>query len=107
MRNGTNLQVAYFDQMRTQLDLNRSLADVFAVVGVGASQPHVGTLGGPVAKGSAGSNTRYWGGATIGLMTLGTPSNPPWHHFVVAIAAAVALCLLLESRMPPDRRVAA
>lgn len=29
--------------------LNRSLADVFSVVGVGASQPHVGTLGGPVA----------------------------------------------------------
>ena len=29
--------------------LNRSLADVFAVVGVGASQPHVGTLGGTVA----------------------------------------------------------
>ena len=29
--------------------LNRSAADVFAVVGVGASQPHVGTLGGPVA----------------------------------------------------------
>ena len=29
--------------------LNRSMADVFAVVGVGASQPHVGTLGGTVA----------------------------------------------------------
>jgi ATP-binding cassette subfamily F protein uup len=30
VRNGTNLQVAYFDQMRTQLDLNRSLADTIS-----------------------------------------------------------------------------
>ncbi len=44
------------------------------------------SLGGPVAKGSAGNNTRHWAGATVGLMTIGTPSNPPWHHFVVAIA---------------------
>jgi ABC transport system ATP-binding/permease protein len=30
VRNGTNLQVAYFDQMRAQLDLNRSLADTIS-----------------------------------------------------------------------------
>ncbi|CAG2127722.1 ATP-binding cassette domain-containing protein [Cupriavidus plantarum] len=30
VRNGSNLQVAYFDQMRTQLDLERSLADTIS-----------------------------------------------------------------------------
>ena len=30
VRNGTNLQVAYFDQMRAQLDLSRSLADTIS-----------------------------------------------------------------------------
>ena len=45
------------------------------------------SLGGPVAKGNAGTNTRHWAGSTIGLLTMGTPSSPPWHHFVVAISA--------------------
>ncbi|CAG9178476.1 ATP-binding cassette domain-containing protein [Cupriavidus respiraculi] len=30
VRNGSNLQVAYFDQMRTQLDMERSLADTIS-----------------------------------------------------------------------------
>ncbi|HBD34301.1 MAG TPA: ABC transporter ATP-binding protein, partial [Cupriavidus sp.] len=30
VRNGSNLQVAYFDQMRTSLDLEKSLADTIS-----------------------------------------------------------------------------
>lgn len=45
--------------------LNRSLADVFAVVGVGASQPHVGTLGGPVAT-RASNMIGYYLPASVG-----------------------------------------
>lgn len=36
VRNGTNLQVAYFDQMRAQLDLNRSLADTISPAATGS-----------------------------------------------------------------------
>jgi predicted porin len=45
--------------------LNRSLADVFAVVGVGASQPHVGTLGGTVAT-RASNMIGYYLPASVG-----------------------------------------
>jgi hypothetical protein len=48
------------------------------------------SLGNPVAAGNFGSNTRYWASSTIALLTMGIPSNPPWHHFVVGIAAGSA-----------------
>jgi ATP-binding cassette subfamily F protein uup len=45
VRQGTNLQVAYFDQMRAQLDLERSLADTISPgsewVEVGGQRKHV------------------------------------------------------------------
>ncbi|MCR1769131.1 ABC transporter ATP-binding protein uup [Burkholderia glumae] len=45
VRTGTNLQVAYFDQMRAQLDLDRSLADTISPgsewVEIGGAKKHV------------------------------------------------------------------
>ena len=45
VRQGTNLQVAYFDQMRSQLDLERSLADTISPgsewVEIGGQKKHV------------------------------------------------------------------
>ncbi len=45
VRTGTNLQVAYFDQMRAQLDLDRSLADTISPgsewVEIGGTRKHV------------------------------------------------------------------
>lgn len=45
------------------------------------------SLGPPPGRGTAASSSRRWAGATIGLVTIGTPSNTPWTHFVVGIAA--------------------